>query len=102
VRQIGTENRRAGVARDDFHRHDLVSERFTVTPTTASPRFQVRCRDCGRTILRQVEWVTEVEERELRRHLVDCRPDLVIATSAGRGLGPLLARFEVATTGNGA
>jgi len=90
------------MARDDLHRHDLVSERFAVTPTTAVPRYHVRCRDCGRTVLRQVEWVSEVEERELRRHLVDCRPDLVIVTSARRGLGPLLARFEVATTGNGA
>jgi hypothetical protein len=69
--------------------------------TTSSPTFRVRCRDCGRTVLWQVERVAEAEERELRRHLVGCRPDLSMAVGENHGLGPLLARFEVATTRNG-
>jgi hypothetical protein len=76
--------------------------RHVMTATTSSPSFHVRCRDCGRTVLWQVERVTEAEERELRLHLVGCRPDLTNATSEGHGLGPVLARFEVATTRNGA
>ncbi len=72
-----------------------------MTATTSSPTFHVRCRDCGQTVLWQIERVTEAEERELRRHLVACRPDLTTTTAEDHGLGPLLARFEVATTRNG-
>jgi hypothetical protein len=73
-----------------------------MTPISSLPRFQVRCRDCGRTVLWRIERVGEAEERELRGHLVACRPDLTVATSERTGVGPLLARFEVATTRNGA
>jgi hypothetical protein len=44
--------------------------------TTTPPRFRVRCRSCGRTVLARVERVGDAEAVELRAHLATCRPDL--------------------------
>jgi hypothetical protein len=55
-------------------------------------------------VLSGVERVADAEAVELRAHLATCRPDLSPADrdAANVDLGVLLARFEVASTGNGA
>jgi hypothetical protein len=71
-------------------------------PTT--PRFRIRCRSCNRTVLTGVERVGDAEAAEMRAHLTTCRLDLPRAERNGAraDLGAVLARFDVASTGNGA
>jgi hypothetical protein len=44
--------------------------------TTTPPRFRVRCRSCGCTVLARVERVGDAEAVELRARLATCRLDL--------------------------
>ena len=65
---------------------------------TDGPRFRVRCHTCGRTILSGIARVGDAEAAELRAHLGRCRPDVAVPADFGR----LLARFDVASTRDGA
>ena len=66
--------------------------------------FTVRCRECARTVLSGVARLGDAEAAVLRAHVARCRPATRHARddSANADLGTLLARFDVATTGDGA
>lgn len=68
---------------------------------TTTSRVRVRCRACGRTVLSGVPRVGDEEAAELRAHLARCRRDLPTALG-DTDLGRLLARFDVASTKDGA
>ena len=65
---------------------------------TEGPRFRVRCRTCGRTVMSAVARVADAEAAELRAHLAWCRRDL--PTPIDADLGALLTWFDVAAFQN--
>ncbi len=64
-------------------------------------RFRMRCRNCGRTVLSEVERIGAGETRALSAHLEACRPDLADPRSGGwkTDLGAILAHFDVQNAG---
>lgn len=61
--------------------------------------FQLRCRNCGRTVFSAVRRISVRETRELLEHLRrSCRPGISLAES---DMDAILAHFDVRKTSDG-